>query len=135
MTCCSMKHELIWHTAIQTTLAEASHSPALLRCGLQAKASKMGQPSVFDFCLEGVILFHSRDCPRCGLTDTWWHLKITRASGRVCRQVLTAKNETLSGLVVDGVLRRRYTYIVRYHPSFSSSVWNSSQLILEDLWQ
>lgn len=57
MTYCSMKHEFIWHMAIQTTLAEASHFPALLCCGLLAKVSKTGQPSAFDFWLEGVILF------------------------------------------------------------------------------
>lgn len=65
----------------------------------------MGQPSAFDFCLEGVILFHFRGAKvkYNGLTDTWWHLKVARVSRRVFRQILTAKNETLSGLVVEGV--------------------------------
>lgn len=122
-----MRHELIWHMAIQTTLAEASHSPALLRCGLQAKASKMGQPSAFDYCLEGVSsstpgISQGATVEFNGLTDTWWHLKITRASRRVFRQILTAKSEAISGLVVEGVLGQRYTYIARYHPSFDCSV-------------
>lgn len=135
MTCCSMKHELIWHTAIQTTLAEASHSPALLRCGCRPKPQKRVNRLSFAFIQKAL----SSSTPEITqgaqvkyyneLTDTWWHLKITIASRRVCRQILTAKNETLSGLVVGGVLRQRYTYIARYHPSFYSSVWNSSQLI------